>query len=75
MTHNPNTTLIKVKKEEEPAVQKICRLMDIHVRYYTENEIIVAAIYSKEKGTKKRMRRLINVEMENIKASNLKIAL
>jgi hypothetical protein len=73
MNLNTYTTRIKVKPEEQPVVMKICRLMDIHVRYYTENEIIVAAIYSKDKGTKKMMRRLINVEMENIKSATLKL--
>jgi hypothetical protein len=67
---NTNTTRINIHPEEQPAVKRICRLMDIHVRYRTVpgDEILVAEIYSRDKGTKKMMRRLINVEMENIKS-------
>jgi hypothetical protein len=67
------TTRIKIDPEEQPVVRKICRYMDIHVRYYTKNEIIVAEIYSRDKGTKKMMRRLIDVEMENIKSQTPKL--
>jgi hypothetical protein len=68
---NLNTTRLKIHPEEQPLVKRICRLMDIHVSYYIKDEGIVAAIYSRDKGTKKMMRRLINVEMENIKSATL----
>jgi hypothetical protein len=76
MTHNPNTTLIKVHPQEKPAVEKICHYIGIHVRCYSINEdVIIAEILTDDCTMVSRMYRLVAVEMENIKASMPTLAL
>jgi hypothetical protein len=70
MNLNTNTTLIKVSTEQKPAVEKICKLIDIHVRCYSiEDNIVVAEIFTNDDSFSKVMHRLIKAEMENIKSS------
>jgi hypothetical protein len=78
MNLNTNTTLIKVSPQEIPAVEKICKLIDIHHRCYSlegEDNILVVDLYTNEDSFEKVMKRLIKAEMENIKASIPTLAL
>jgi hypothetical protein len=76
MNLNTNTTLIKVKPDEQTAVQKICRLMDIHVRCYhlvNEENLLVAEVYTNDPGSAFTISRLVRAEMENIKSATPKL--
>jgi hypothetical protein len=78
MNLNTNTTVLKVSTEEEPALQKICRLMDIHVRCYhlvNEDALLVAEVYTNDPGSAYTISRLVRAEMENIKSATPKLAL
>jgi glutamate synthase domain-containing protein 3 len=77
MNLNTNTTLIKVSSVERPAVEKICKLIDIHVRCYSleEDNIVVAEIFTNDESFSKVMSRLVKAEMENIKAATPTLAL
>jgi hypothetical protein len=74
MTHNPNTTLIKVHPQEQSAVEKICNKIGVYVRCYSvEENVIVAEILTDDSTMVNRMHRLVAVEIENIKAVTPKL--
>jgi hypothetical protein len=76
MNLNTNTTLIKVSPDEKPAVEKICKLIDIHFRCYSvEDNVVVAEIFTDDSTMAKLMYRLVKTEMENIKSSTPTLAL
>jgi hypothetical protein len=72
MNLNTKTTLIKISTQEIPAVEKICKLIDIHHQCYSiegDENIKVVDLYTNDESFEKVMYRLIKAEMENIKAS------
>jgi hypothetical protein len=75
MTHNRNTTVLKIYPDEQYAVARICKHMGIRHRCYpvVNSDVVVAEILTNDSGSSDMFYRLIETEMENIKSSMPKL--